>query len=292
MPFRLYMRPHARRRRRSLLLAHQVVWTAALVAASARWLLAAGCAAWWCREDEACTTASASTSATSASRSAARCSTAPRSSCYALGHFLVTGIEFLGIWALFDRFGSIQRLDAARGRPLLRLGQHRLRHRREPRRAASTSSPAWSSSGDFDRLLLRPRSTVLQVVGQELQLDAHRPARAGRSSCCSWAALGARRRAGPPRKVVLLLAAIVGGRVPVLGPVRPAGDVCFWTIESLEIVNTVTYGGVETAQYPLAIYRPWFRRFFTFVVPLATMNYFPAHAILGKPDALGSCVRL
>jgi len=25
----------------------------------------------------------------------------------ALGHFLTTGIEFLGIWALFDRFKSL-----------------------------------------------------------------------------------------------------------------------------------------------------------------------------------------
>ena len=55
---------------------------------------------------------------------------------------------------------------------------------------------------------------------------------------------------------------------------------CFWTIESIEIVNCLTYGGVETAQFPLSIYRPWFRSFFTFVVPLATINYFPARGIL------------
>lgn len=53
--------------------------------------------------------------------------------------------------------------------------------------------------------------------------------------------------------------------------------------ESLEIVNTVTYGGVETAQYPLTIYRPWLRKFFTAVIPLACVNYFPALAILGRP---------
>ena len=58
--------------------------------------------------------------------------------------------------------------------------------------------------------------------------------------------------------------------------------------QTLEIVNTVSYGGVETAQYPLSIYRPWFRHFFTFVVPWATVSYFPALAILDKPDPLGS----
>ena len=52
-------------------------------------------------------------------------------------------------------------------------------------------------------------------------------------------------------------------------------------------MNTITYGGVETAQIPLAVYRDWFRKFFTFVVPLACVNYFPALAILGKSDPMG-----
>ena len=53
-----------------------------------------------------------------------------------------------------------------------------------------------------------------------------------------------------------------------------------------EIVNTVTYGGMETAQYPMAIYARWFRRFFTFVIPLACLNYFPAVGITGGSDPL------
>jgi ABC-2 type transport system permease protein len=56
----------------------------------------------------------------------------------------------------------------------------------------------------------------------------------------------------------------------------------------LEIVNCTTYGGVETAQFPITIYRPWFRAFFTFVIPLATINYFPIHALLQMRDPLGS----
>ena len=62
----------------------------------------------------------------------------------------------------------------------------------------------------------------------------------------------------------------------------------FWTTESLELINTLTYGGTETAQYPLAIYRPWFRRLFTYVVPLGCISYFPSVAILGVEDPLGS----
>jgi len=49
-----------------------------------------------------------------------------------------------------------------------------------------------------------------------------------------------------------------------------------------------TYGGVEATQYPIAIYGKWLRRFFIFVIPLACMNYFPAIAITGGPDPLGT----
>jgi ABC-2 type transport system permease protein len=56
----------------------------------------------------------------------------------------------------------------------------------------------------------------------------------------------------------------------------------------LEIVNCATYGGVETAQFPVNIYRPWFRAVFTFVIPLATINYFPIQALLNLADPLGS----
>ncbi len=62
----------------------------------------------------------------------------------------------------------------------------------------------------------------------------------------------------------------------------------FWTTESLEIMNMLTYGGVETAQYPMAVYQKYFQRFFTFVVPLAMVTYFPILAVLDIPDPLGT----
>jgi ABC-2 type transport system permease protein len=43
-------------------------------------------------------------------------------------------------------------------------------------------------------------------------------------------------------------------------------------------------------QYPLAIYRGWFRRFFLFVVPIGCVNYLPGVALLGREDPLGTPV--
>ena len=51
-------------------------------------------------------------------------------------------------------------------------------------------------------------------------------------------------------------------------------------------------GGVGDRQYPLPIYRTWFRKFFTYIVPLACVNYLPALAILERGDPLGFPIAL
>jgi ABC-2 type transport system permease protein len=143
-------------------------------------------------------------------------------------------------------------------------------------------------SGNFDRLLLRPCSTVVQVAGQEFALF-----RIGRLvqglAVLVWAIVVLDIDWNVWR-VALLGAALVATFLLFYGLVICQATLSFWTTESLEIMNTVTYGGVETAQYPLAIYQQDFRRFFTYVVPLGCVTYFPLVAILGIDDPLGTSV--
>ena len=126
----------------------------------------------------------------------------------------------------------------------------------------------------------------MQLVGVELALR-----RLGRLLqgllILAWASRALEVSWGPG-DVALLLFAILGGVCLFFGLFVLQATVCFWTIESLELMNTMTYGGVESAQYPLVIYGAWFRRFFTFVVPLACVCYFPIVAILDRPDPLGT----
>ena len=61
------------------------------------------------------------------------------------------------------------------------------------------------------------------------------------------------------------------------------GALSFWTTESLEVMNLLTYGGVQAAQFPLGIYEKWFQNFLIFVVPIACVAYFPVLSILGRP---------
>lgn len=57
-----------------------------------------------------------------------------------------------------------------------------------------------------------------------------------------------------PASIALALFALAGGVALFLGILVLQGTLSFWTVESLEVANVLTYGGVEAAQYPLALY--------------------------------------
>lgn len=203
----------------------------------------------------------------------------------ALGLFMALASEFVGIWALFDRFGAVKGWSLPEIALFFGMANISFALSEMAVRGFDTFDSI-IKSGEFDRYLVRPRSTALQVASREFQL-----LRFGRltqglmvliygstASDVTWTL----------PTVGLLLGAILGGASLFSGLFVLQATLAFWTTETLELANTVTYGGVETAQYPLTIYRPWFRRFFTVVVPLACVTYFPATIILGRPDELGT----
>lgn len=202
-----------------------------------------------------------------------------------LGSFMITFVEFIAITVLFTRFGTLQGWQ---------LGEVAMCYG-----LVSTSfgfSEAFGRGfdmfsyqvikGDFDRTLLRPRSTGLQVLGHDFQLM-----RFGRMLqgilILVWASIntGIDWSSG---KMALLVFAVIGGVAVFTGLLIIQAAMCFWSTQSLEVMNSFTYGGVEATQWPLSVFNRWFGRLFIFVIPLACVNYFPALAILNKPDALGS----
>jgi ABC-2 type transport system permease protein len=62
----------------------------------------------------------------------------------------------------------------------------------------------------------------------------------------------------------------------------------FWTVESLEAVNILTYGGEAAAEYPLNVYAGWFRSFLLWGVPIGCVTYLPMLAAMGRADPLGT----
>jgi ABC-2 type transport system permease protein len=202
-----------------------------------------------------------------------------------IGQFLITGGEFLAIAVLFDRFGNLRGWSLAEIGVFYGLISVAFALSEAGVRGFDLFA-GMIRSGEFDRVLLRPRTTVLQIVGREVQIM-----RVGRIAqalvVLLWAAtaLQVQWTAG---RVLLMAWAVVGGAFLFSGLFVLQATLCFWTVETLELANTLTYGGVETGQYPLTIYREWFRKFFTYIVPLAAVSYFPALAILERQDPLGT----
>jgi ABC-2 type transport system permease protein len=140
--------------------------------------------------------------------------------------------------------------------------------------------------GEFDRVLLRPRTTVLQLLGHEFTL--RRVGRLTQGALVFAWAVAQLDIDWTAWRIALLVATVIGGMCLFFGLVVLQATVCFWTTESLEAFNAFTYGGAYAAQYPMTIYAPWFRKFFTFAVPLALVAYFPMLPILGRDDPLGT----
>lgn len=195
-------------------------------------------------------------------------------------------VEAIGIWALFDRFGMLQQWTLPQAAFLYGLVNCVFPVSEALARGFDVFGKEFVKTGNFDRLLLRPRSTVLQLAGHDFQLQ-----RVGRllqgAGVLIWS-IYMLEIDWQFWKVALLAFTMLSGVVFFYALFIAQATMSFWTVESLEIMNTMTYGGVETAQYPLAIYQRWFRRFFTFVVPLSCISYFPAIAIFGIEDPLGT----
>ena len=198
------------------------------------------------------------------------------------GAFASTIIDFIAIWALFTRFRHIEGWQFSDVALLYGTISVAFAFADALTRGFDIFGEQFVKTGDFDRLLVRPRSTVLQLLGYEI-----RATRVGRLaqgvlvlgigvhlSAVDWT-LGA---------WMTILFAVFGGVALFSGILVLQGTLAFWTVESLEIVNALTYGGVEAAQYPMDIYARWFRNFVTFVVPLASVSYFPVSAVLGRGD--------
>ena len=139
--------------------------------------------------------------------------------------------------------------------------------------------------GTFDRVLVRPHSALMQVMAEDVALR-----RVGRIGQAALVLLIATRLLGLEwsldRGLVLALA-LVSGTIIYFAIFVLGATFCFWTVQGKEATHVLTYGGDQLASWPLDIYGGSIRRFFTFVVPLAFVNYEPALYLLGRADPLG-----
>jgi ABC-2 type transport system permease protein len=202
------------------------------------------------------------------------------------GHLAATAIEILGMFALFHRFGEVRGWSF--GEVALFYGLINITFSLADMlsRGFDVFGTDFVRTGAFDRVLLRPRSATLQLLGYEVRLS--RIGRMLQGLAVVVLATHLEPVDWTPATVAIAVWAVAGGVALFMGILVLQATISFWTIESLEAINILTYGGVQAAQYPLNIYADWFRRVLTFGVPLACVAYYPVLAILKRPDPLGA----
>jgi len=193
-------------------------------------------------------------------------------------------LECVGIWVLFTRFGLLGSWTFPETLLLFSVASMAFGLAEWLGRGFD-KFPAQVATGDFDRMLLRPRSTVLQVLGTRFELN--KIGRVIQGGLLAWYCLTLLGAPLTPARAALLAAAVVGGAFVYGGVFVLFATLSFWTIQSVQLAYVLTNCSLDMFQYPVEIYGPWVRRFFTFVVPLACITYYPLVAVLGKTDATG-----
>lgn len=147
-------------------------------------------------------------------------------------------------------------------------------------------------TGDFDRFLLRPCSPFLQVALREFQFM-----RLGRFIqgllALIWGlstSIAATTIVSFWPKIALVTLAYMGTSSLFYGLFVFQATLAFWTIESLELMNITTYGGLEAGQFPMSLYPQALRAFFMCIIPLGCTAYLPiamltGHEVLSAPIA-------
>lgn len=196
-----------------------------------------------------------------------------------IGQFFVPFLVFVGIFMFFQRFQSLggwNLYEVALCYSIIHIAF-------SVSECFARGFDAFSTlviKGDFDRILVRPRNTVLQVLGYKFEFT--RIGRFTQSIIVLIYSLINIHMSWNTYKVLTLVIMIISGIFIFTGIYMLGASLCFWTIEGLEVINIFTDGGREMSQYPLSIYKDWVKKFFTFVIPFGTVNYLPLMFVLGK----------
>jgi len=188
-----------------------------------------------------------------------------------------------GIYFLFDRFGQID------GWTLYEVlicysvvgGSHAMA---ECFARGFDKFPRLVQNGGFDRILVRPRSLLFQILLSDF--DLKRVGHLAQTLLVLAYAIYKVEIVWSVAKAFMLLNMLIGGAFIFAGVYLLQATASFRTVESLEIANIFTHGMKEHASYPLSIFPKWITLFFTFIIPFGTINYLPMQYMLGRADGI------
>lgn len=199
-----------------------------------------------------------------------------------VGQFLTSFTAFLVLYFLLDRFQSVR--GYTMGECLLSASIMWI----------SFPIAEWFFRGfdlfpgiirraEFDRILVRPRSLVFQVMCQQVEFTRIGRLAQGVVTLCMGIALSG--VAWTPMRYLCLVLMILGGVCVFCALFLLYAGLSFFTLEGLEFMNCFTDGAREHFAYPLDIYGEGLLKFGTYIIPYALFQYYPLQYLLGRASA-------
>lgn len=199
----------------------------------------------------------------------------------AIGQFLVSFNVFLGVWFMFNRFHQVKGYTYGECLICFSVVLMSFSIAECFFRGFDTFSSI-IGKGEFDRILVRPRGLIFQVLGQRIEFT-----RIGRliqavvmlaysvsKSEVEWNGF----------RVVTLIFMIIGGTVVFASIFLIYATICFFTLEGLEFLNILTDGAREYGKYPIEIYGRNVLRICTYLIPFALFQYYPFLYLIGRVE--------
>ena len=194
------------------------------------------------------------------------------------GQFLTAFSTFLGIYFMFLRFNTIAEFKYEE--VLLCFATMTMAFSlAELFGSGLLNLPRMLGNGEFDRILVRPCSPVFQVVASKV--DSSRLGLFVQAIIVLCYTIPISGVVWTWDKIVTLVLMITCGFLVFMSLCLVQASFSFFTIEGLEFMNILTYGGKEFGRYPYSIYGKDILKFLTFVIPLALFQYYPLLYLLG-----------
>ncbi len=139
-------------------------------------------------------------------------------------------------------------------------------------------------SGDFDRVLLRPRRLAIQIAGSYFHL--HRLSRVfGGLFGVAWS-LSVQGVPFNGQTLSILFLALAGGLLTYCGVFILTSGLAFFTIKGLDWIFIFTNASYQVTQCPMDYMPRVLRQLFTFFMPMLVVSYYPASYVCGWGEPL------
>lgn len=137
-------------------------------------------------------------------------------------------------------------------------------------------------NGSFDILLIRPANLFIQILGSDIAYE-----KSGRVVVAFilfvYSALKVMKSI-TLLKILLLIFMVLGCLTIIMSIFIIGASFAFITIQGLETINIFTNGTRQVGQYPMGIYKKAVRIFFTIIIPITLINYYPLDYLAGRTN--------